>query len=433
LFVGDRSILLIFPNIRIELYCRSWFFTYNIFAIFTVFFRQLFPEEYKKLYTRIVVGFYALVTLDIMLVPVPVFLGHIIYVDIISFAVMITDVALVILAVKRKRQFALLVLFGVSLPFILGINDLLFAMDIIITGYYAPLGYIGYVVCQSIYISQRYAETFRRVEDLSRQLEQNNIELEAKVEQRTQEIMLANAQLKQLNMTKDKFLTIMAHDLKSPLNAAMGFSELLAMEYDDLDDEERKAYSRNILAASSNTFKLLENLLDWSRLQMGRSDYAPVLHDVSASINEALLLHSSQAEEKHIFLRSDVPYGTFVFADEHMIKTVLRNLVSNALKFTDSGGLVRISKAIGESESPNTVTLMVQDTGVGMSTADIASLFHIDTKLRKPGTANEQGTGLGLLICKEYMEKNGGGIRVESSLGIGTTFYIVIPSVEPAV
>jgi signal transduction histidine kinase len=245
--------------------------------------------------------------------------------------------------------------------------------------------------------------------------------------------MLANAQLRQLNMTKDKFLTIMAHDLKSPLNAAMGFSELLAMEYDDLDDEERKAYSRNILAASSNTFKLLENLLDWSRLQMGRSDYAPVLHDVSASINEALLLHSSQAEEKHIFLRSDVPYGTFVFADEHMIKTVLRNLVSNALKFTDSSGLVRISKAIGESESPNTVTLMVQDTGVGMSTADIASLFHIDTKLRKPGTANEQGTGLGLLICKEYMEKNGGGIRVESSLGIGTTFYIVIPSVEPAV
>jgi len=233
-------------------------------------------------------------------------------------------------------------------------------------------------------------------------------------------------QLKELVATKDKFFSIIAHDLKSPFNSILGLSEIIKLEARYLDIATIEQYAGIIHSTSNNTFKLLENLLDWARIQQSQMPFQPVSLILKNIANEVIELSIEKANSKMIAIINYIPGDLIVMADKNMLKTILRNLISNALKFTSANGKVGI-KAISKG---NTTEISVEDTGTGIKQDDIDKIFKIGSSFSKRGTENEKGTGLGLLLCKEFVEKHGGQIWVESEEGKGSTFFCTIKTKE---
>jgi PAS domain S-box-containing protein len=230
-------------------------------------------------------------------------------------------------------------------------------------------------------------------------------------------------ELQYLNASKDKFFSIIAHDLKNPFISLLGFSEILLEDYDTLSNDERFEYIHNIYSASKNSFQLLDNLLQWSRAQTGRIDYCPIEIDFKKLAEECLTVLVTTATKKRIKIINNFGNSIFVYADPDMAKTVIRNLITNALKFTNEGGVVSITAAIQEDY----LLTVIEDNGVGMDADTAEKLFRIDVHHSACGTSNEVGTGLGLILCKEFIEKNGGKIWFESELGKGSRFFFTLP------
>lgn len=230
--------------------------------------------------------------------------------------------------------------------------------------------------------------------------------------------------LKEANETKDKFFSIIAHDLKSPFNSILGFSELLYEDYKRMDDGEREDYIGNINQSAHQVYDLLENLLAWARGKSGKMNFKPASIDIHQLACENLELLRTNASQKQISLACSVQTKTYAFADRNMINAVIRNLLSNAIKFTHPKGEVKI-----EAENKNDHTIIrVIDNGVGIPLDKIATLFHIDQQFRSNGTAEEKGTGLGLLLVKEFVEQNKGTLEVDSKPGMGSTFSVILPA-----
>lgn len=230
------------------------------------------------------------------------------------------------------------------------------------------------------------------------------------------------ADLENLNATKDKFFSIIAHDLKNPFNAILGFSRILYNDYKELKEEEIMKFIRAIRDLTENTFKLLENLLVWSRIQTGHAVFSPELCTLSLLVNETLALLKPQAVSKNISVTSGVDPAVQVYGDENMVKTILRNLLSNAIKYTPAGGMVEIVA----SELPDQVRIEVKDTGIGMSEGLLSRLFTAGESTERPGTANEMGTGLGLILCREFLHKHDTDLMVVSEEGKGSTFSFLL-------
>ena len=229
--------------------------------------------------------------------------------------------------------------------------------------------------------------------------------------------------LKELNTTKDRFFSIIAHDLKNPFNSILGLSELLA-RVEEIDAIEKTArYGGLINEAAKSGFHLLENLLEWSRAQTGRLKFEPEIIFIREIVDEAYSLLKLHAITKNIKTVLDVPSEITVFADRNMIRTVIRNLLSNAIKFTPPDGLIVVGANIRENE----VHLVISDTGKGMSPENQQKLFRIEETYTTPGTGNEKGSGLGLILCKELVEKNKGKIWVTSKPGEGSNFGFSLP------
>ena len=203
----------------------------------------------------------------------------------------------------------------------------------------------------------------------------------------------------------------------------MGFSEVLASQYDRLPREKQLQYVKLIHESGKTTYSLLENLLSWSRAQLNKIDFEPIDFDIREIVQENARLFQENLGIKQIRLKNQLQGEVLVHADKNMINTVVRNLISNAIKFTPAGGEITI-RAIKEN---NNWVIGVSDTGIGMEEQDTQKLFRMDKSFSKEGTAGEKGTGLGLLLCKEFVEKNSGKIWVESTPGKGTTFWFSLP------
>ncbi len=267
----------------------------------------------------------------------------------------------------------------------------------------------------------------KKLKDIVIELENNKSFLE----EQTYNLRVANEQLaisekklQTLNASKDKFFSIIGHDLRSPLNALLGYSELIEEFYHDLSDEEKKEYVANIRDVSKRMNELLMNLLNWARIQSGRMDFSPEKLNLSILTGEVLELLKFNASEKEIVIENNTGTGFKVFADKNMVETILRNLLSNAVKFTHPGGNISISAELRNEE----VKISVGDDGTGMSEESVNKLFVIDNKVRSKGTKDEEGTGLGLILSKELVEKNGGEITVESTPGKGSIFSFSLPA-----
>lgn len=243
-----------------------------------------------------------------------------------------------------------------------------------------------------------------------------NASLEEKVKERTAELSVANA-------SKDKFFSIIAHDLKNPFNAMLGLTDLMIDEWESIDEATKISLVKDLQKSSKNTFSLLKNLLEWSRSQTGRINIEPSQLSLKELADETISLLRQQAEIKEISIKNHISDEVQVVADRNMISTVLRNLVSNSVKFSNAGGEIHLSAL----PSGDQILTSVEDNGIGMEEEIVSKLFHINEKVKMPGTAKEEGTGLGLILCKEFVEKNGGTISVESKLNAGSKFTFSLP------
>jgi len=229
--------------------------------------------------------------------------------------------------------------------------------------------------------------------------------------------------LNQLNADKDRFISILGHDLKGPLNNLIGLSELLTEDIRKLDKNEIESISNDIKRTAQTTYNLLEDILNWARTQQGKMPYNPQNQSFSDICLNILEVFNQDAKTKNITINYSAGDGINIFADIDMLKTVLRNLVSNAVKFSNTGGTISIKA----EQTDSNITISVLDNGIGISPEDLTKLFDISEVLTTKGTVGESGTGLGLLFCKEFVEKHGGKIWVESEVGKGSNFKFTIP------
>ncbi len=237
------------------------------------------------------------------------------------------------------------------------------------------------------------------------------------------ELELNRQLLRQEIATKNKFFSIISHDLRSPFTALLGYAEMLDEDYDELTEEEKREYIHSLRVTANNTFELLESLLKWARAQTDKLDFEPQELDLFTLVVEVTSLFGGNAKNKDIDLQNHVPPQTVIYADKEMMHTILRNFISNAIKFTPRGGSIKIKY----SEDEKNHIISIEDTGVGLSDEAKEKILKIDEHFTQPGTENEPGTGFGLALVSELVKKHRGNISVKSEEGKGTEFQITIP------
>lgn len=257
----------------------------------------------------------------------------------------------------------------------------------------------------------------------TRNIKRINKLLEEKVKQRTHELLVANNKLQETINTKDRFFNIIAHDLKNPLNSMLGFSELMLKNWEGFAEHKKHHFINIIHTSSQQLYSLLVNLLDWSRSQTGNIKVDMTVLTLLPQVAQNILLLKGQAQVKDIKLSYDISDKILVVADENILNTILRNLISNAIKYTAKQGNIAVSAIVNHSY----VEIRVVDNGVGMTKEQVSKLFKVNENISTPGTEKEKGTGLGLLLCYELIKKINGGLNVESNVGEGTSFIITLP------
>lgn len=229
-------------------------------------------------------------------------------------------------------------------------------------------------------------------------------------------------ELKQLNVTKDKFFSIIAHDLRTPLNGILNYAEILSNEYDELSKKEVKEFSDYILEISRSTITLLNNLLEWSRIQNGRINFEPGMNNLYKTAEKVLDMLKIVASHKGVKILNKINENLELVFDKNMINSILLNLINNAIKFSNSGGIIELFT----KEYDNYYTISVKDEGVGMSEEMASKIFNTDVTISTLGTSKEKGTGIGLVLCKEFVKYHKGKIWVESKLGKGSIFNFTV-------
>lgn len=262
-----------------------------------------------------------------------------------------------------------------------------------------------------------------KLSETEKELRNTQAFLEEKVRERTDKLRIVNEQLKELNASKDKFFSIIAHDLKSPFVGLLGYSELLKNELDELPKERIREYSENLHKSIKNTFNLLENLLNWAQLQTKRMTFKEQRIDLYLEIKNILDTFEANFHTKSIQIDFDIKMNLQMDADRNMFRTIMHNLISNAIKYTNPGGNVKVSAF----EKNGSVEICVADNGIGMDKSVIDKLFKLNESISTKGTAQERGTGLGLILIKEMVDLHNGIITVESEPGKGTSFILTFP------
>ncbi|MFH0762203.1 MAG: two-component regulator propeller domain-containing protein [Bacteroidota bacterium] len=248
--------------------------------------------------------------------------------------------------------------------------------------------------------------------------------LRLKVEERTRDLEKINVELATAISTKDKFFSIIAHDLRSPFNSFLGLTQIMSEELPTLTMEQIQKLAMSMQESAISLFNLLENLLQWAKIQQGIFSFELEKVELVPIVEDCISMVMASAKNKGIELNYDVPDNLAVYVDSNVLQMVIRNLLSNALKYTNKGGKVMLS---AKTADPDFVEISIKDTGIGMSDALSKNIFRIDVKTNRNGTAGEPSTGLGLTLCKDFIEKQGGKLWFESQEGVGSTFCFTLP------
>lgn len=423
LWVGEKSIFFVFPFLDYSLYQRIWMLTTNLFAVLIFFYNNLFPQEVSKKAAYISLGVVLAFSFISLVTPYSfhgIILDYIFYFGLMTFAY---QLVVLIKAYRKKRKFAGISLIGFLIPITFGVNDILFGLDLIVTGYYSPIGLALFIVIQSFVVSSKFARSYERVIELSNDLQALNENLERAVEKRTEELKTANTELSILNKQKDRFFSIISHDLKNPFNTLIGMTEYLRSEKIKNSTELSEMYS-TLHDSAIRGYNLLHNLLEWSSLQFASSKAQPVntcICDISQETKEHF---EKQLDIKELELIINIEKNTTVMCEPGVLRTIFRNLVGNAIKFSNPKNKIIVS-AITEDHH---VKLSVKDFGIGIPADKQECIFKIDDKYHREGTSGETGSGMGLIIIKELVERNNGQISFTSREGKGTEFMINFPA-----
>lgn len=231
------------------------------------------------------------------------------------------------------------------------------------------------------------------------------------------------SKLAQLNASKDRFFSIVSHDMKGTFGSLLSFTQYVSKSFDDWSRDDLKRLIYEMCASAEKNYKLLENFLEWSKTQMGANPFQPSRVLIEYIIVQAIQVFQEQANAKNIKILYDFNSEHYIYADSQMLATIFRNLISNAIKFSNSGGTVNVTC----KEKGDQLEIQIEDNGCGMDQDILDNLFFMDKKCQTIGTAGEKGTGLGLILCKDLLEKNHGQIHVKSKKDHGTTFTIHLP------
>jgi len=288
-----------------------------------------------------------------------------------------------------------------------------------------------------IKVKQRTSE----LNDALKVIEESNFELKElndsivdearKLIQLNEKLAISENELKIANQTKDKFFSIIAHDLRNPIGSMRNVLEILLQYFQQMTNEEIIKMISMLYESSNRTFELLENLLQWSRVQTNRIEFSPDNSILFYNIEKCVNIVAPIAKDKDITINTNISKDIIANYDNYFVDTILRNLLTNAIKFTHKGGIIEIGakKLLNNdlTQSENFIEIYIKDNGVGMSKDIMDKLFKIDQNVTMPGTAKEKGTGIGLILSKEFVEKHGGRIWVESELGQGSIFHFTLP------
>ena len=398
---------------------------FGIMNFAVLYFSYLFEEEKNKVILYSVSWINGILTLFIFFFPasitsfvIPPFL-------LFSFAILLYLLFISIKTVYLKRKFSIWFLIGYVSIFICGINDILYSQELISSTYMLPAGIISFVFVNVVMLTLLFADTFHAIERLSLQLEEANKNQKQILFERTVRLSEKTWELERLNEVKDKIFSIIAHDLRSPVKTLSAFLTIAAVD-NTLTVSELKTHLKKIQRDTESLNLTLDNLLMWSRNQIqGASTHASDL-EVVHLITQCLDLYRLPAENKGVSIKSAVPEGLYLHADKDHMSLVLRNIIGNALKFTNPGGHISISSRIHD----HYVQIIIEDTGIGIPKQHLENMFNPANHYTTHGTTNEKGTGLGLQLCKEYLEKNNGIITIKSESGEGTRVCLEIPATK---
>ena len=333
-------------------------------------------------------------------------------------------ILIAVFAYVRKRESAKIFLLSMVFVALTGINDALLHLGIIESVNLSQFGLFFFLIIQSYLLSARFSTAYKKNKTMSDELAYVNKNLEKRVLERTRKIEEQNIQLEKLIATKDKFFSIIAHDLRGPVGNLSTSLGLLTDEYEKLDEKTKQGLLLDLKKSSDKTYQLLENLLLWSQVQRKSIAYKPnniVLNDLVA---ENIDLMKLNAQNKQIDISTSIPKGLKIYADSYMVDMILRNLLHNAIKFTPDEGKISILAYKDDKK----VEIAISDTGIGIKKENLAKLFRIEHNYFATGTNGEKGSGLGLILCKELIEKHHGNIIVKSESGKGTTFLFSLPN-----
>ncbi|HNW51990.1 MAG TPA: sensor histidine kinase [Prolixibacteraceae bacterium] len=413
----------------------EWMIKLEYFGIFGALsagawgFFFLFPVKWiRKIYTLLTLCLIPLfVGISTLNVPTFAYSIYIFYAFLVIYITLFT-IQLVLLINNRKKLSFLYVL-GIFLLIFAAINDTLVANsnDVFFNGYILPRVFLIFIFILSIEFFRRYAETFRKEQALSKELSQMNIILENKVEERTslltekaQIIEKQNTKLQKDIYLKNRILSIIGHDIRSPLASVVTGLDLITET--DLPYETREQFIHNVKLSANSLSLLVENLLSWGLSQNGQLRIFPQNNDLCRVINRTIDQFQSISEHKNITIRKVAPEQLVGWFDEGSINIVLRNLVSNALKFTPKGGEITIDA----SKNDQCITVVVIDSGVGLDKQKMEQIINEKEIISTDGTDNEKGTGLGLFLCKELISLNNGIFSIESEPGKGSWFTFTL-------
>ncbi|MBC8374494.1 MAG: sensor histidine kinase, partial [FCB group bacterium] len=350
-------------------------------------------------------------------------------------------------AARDGKMDAKIILAGTLILFAAVINDVLFTLDIISTTFMAPNALLLFMFGQAFLVAKEYSDAFKDLKtevvlraEAEEHLRNNQQHLEQIVGQRTSELAESNQQLElenrekekrelilnELLETKNRFFSIIAHDLRGPLSSTASLTEVLAESPDEFSQSEIQEILVNVHKSNKRIYGLLENLLDWAKLQLGTMQFELETLAIDKVISDTFEYLRSQANQKQISVKLELDSKTQVYADKNMLSAAIRNLISNAIKFSHSGGEILVKTEL-KSPDNKIVHVTITDHGIGIPEDVVDTIFNLDRKYHSEGTAGEPSTGLGLLLVKELVEKNNGQVAVVSSLDEGSTFTITLP------
>ncbi|HEX2963695.1 MAG TPA: sensor histidine kinase [Ignavibacteriales bacterium] len=420
---GDKYVFYILPGLSVSFYLKAWLASISVVAVLLRFFRIIFPDELNKTAVNFFTAAFIFEVLFLFIFPIEYFMPFIyptFYFSIIVVGYLFYGL---FLALLRKRKHSVLVFAGMLLPLLAGINDLLYGLAIIYTGYFGSVGFILLIFSQSYFLSLRYNESYMEVESLSKELEAANRSLDSKVEERTLELKAVNAELSKTIAIKNKFFSIIAHEMKNLFQSMFGYSDLIIMKSEKDEQQEINEGALVIKDTTTKAYNLMENLLEWSLSETGNIRLKKELLNLKSVVNENVELMDAYGRAKHVCLSARVDESLQISADKRMLNTVLRNLISNAIKYSFSDSTVTVR---AEKQDTN-IIIFVSDEGMGIESEKLDKIFMSETVQSTPGTNKEKGTGLGLLLVKEFVQKHNGTISASSEIGKGTTFEITLP------